>query len=221
MSVRIIPTADNSHTLFVPELNETYHSQNGAINEAEIVYIQAGLAHVATQKKDIRIFELGLGTGLNALLTWLHAEKNGLTIYYDAVEKFPISHAISTQLNYAHELKADNKLERLHTAPWEIQSRLSVHFELTKIHSDIYDSILPTHHYDLIYYDAFGPSKQAEIWEFKILERICKSIKPNGTLVTYCSQGQFRRNLIQLGFSIEKLPGPTGKREITRATKTI
>lgn len=219
MKTQLIQTSDHSHTIYLPEMDETYHSQNGAMEEALHVYIDAGLNHVARTKDVIRIFEFGFGTGLNALLSWIEAEKNQKQLLYDTVEKHPLPFEVYTQLNYDQQSNGNGKLAKLHEANWGEQTIFDSHFIFQKTDCDILDYPFPSNFYDVVYYDAFGPSKQAEVWEMAVLEKVCQSITKQGVLVTYCSQGQFRRNLKSLGFEIEKLAGPTGKREITRAIK--
>lgn len=219
MKTQLIQTSDNSHTIYLPEMDETYHSQNGAMAESLHVYIEAGLNHIAKTKDAIRIFEFGFGTGLNALLSWIETEKNQKQVFYDTVEKYPLPAEIHTQLNYDEQANGNGKLTKLHEANWGEQIIFDSAFRFQKTACDILDFPFPSSFYDVVYYDAFGPSKQAEVWEMTIVEKVCRAIAPNGVLVTYCSQGQFRRNLKSLGFEIEKLAGPVGKREITRATK--
>lgn len=219
MKTQLIKTSDNSHTIYLPEMDETYHSQNGAMAESLHVYVEAGLNHVVKTKDVIRIFEFGFGTGLNALLSWVEAEKNQKRIVYDTVEKYPLTSDVYTQLNYDEQATGNGKLAKLHEANWGEQIIFDSSFQFQKTDCDILDFPFITNFYDVVYYDAFGPSKQAEVWEMSVLEKVCQAIAHNGVLVTYCSQGQFRRNLKSLGFEIEKLAGPVGKREITRATK--
>ncbi len=219
MNAQLILTSDNSHSIYLPELDETYHSQHGALAESQHVYIQAGLMHVAQTKDSIKIFEFGLGTGLNALLTWQIAEEFSKKVVYDSVEKFPLPAEVYSQLNYESETSAECKLKIIHSSGWNETHILSPCYVFQKAACDVLDFAFPDLYYDLVYYDAFGPSKQSEVWEMPVLEKVCQAVVPNGVLVTYCSQGQFRRNLKELGFEIEKLAGPKGKREITRATK--
>ena len=221
MSYHIIPTGDNSFTIYIPELDETYHSRKGAIAESTHVYIQSGLEYISDKKKAVRIFEFGFGTGLNALLTWKYAEESELIVYYDSVEKFPLEKEVYSLLNYDAELNTPGKLTSLHEIPWNETFILSDHFTFQKHDLDIRDFAFPSEFYDLIYFDAFAPSKQAEVWSIDILEKIYESLSIGGVLVTYCSQGEFRRNLKTAGFTTEKIPGPPGKREMIRAIKQI
>lgn len=220
MRPQVILTSDNSHTLYVPELDETYHSQNGAVAESTHVYIEAGLHHIGKQQDVISIFEFGFGTGLNALLTWAEAEKTEKKILYHTVEKYPLLPETYVQLNYGDQLEEVDKLNMLHSSNWDEETHLSPNFKFKKVVCDIQAFPFRIAQYDLVYYDAFGPSKQSDVWAVPILEKVCASVRKGGVLVTYCSQGQFRRDLKSLGFEIEKLAGPKGKREMTRATKT-
>lgn len=219
MKTVVIETADQSHSLYLPELDETYHSQNGAIEEALHVYVQAGLEVVMQHKTTINLFEFGFGTGLNALLSFLKTEENKIALTYDTVEKYPLQPALYNLLNYGKLTNREEIFNKLHEAQWNKPESISPHFTLHKMQGDISNLILSESHYDLVYYDAFGPNKQAEVWEMPVLEKVCQSLSKGGVLVTYSSQGKFRRNLKTLGFEIEKIAGPKGKREMTRATK--
>ncbi len=219
MTHQIILTDDNSFTIFLPELDETYHSRKGAIAESLHVYIKSGLEFVANTKDRIKIFEFGFGTGLNALLSWQFAEANHKTIFYDSVEKYPLEKEIYSRLNYDKVIGTGKHLMDLHEANWNEAIILSDHFILQKFNTDINLVAFPKDYYDLVYYDAFAPSKQAEVWEFSVLNKIYDSMVTDGILTTYCAQGAFKRNLINLGFEVEKIPGPPGKREMIRAIK--
>jgi tRNA U34 5-methylaminomethyl-2-thiouridine-forming methyltransferase MnmC len=219
--MQLILTSDQSHTLYHSELDETYHSKGGAIGESQYVYIDSGLAHVAQTQDTIRIFELGFGTGLNALLTWMFAEIQGKSVLYDTVEKYPLAKPLYSQLNYGSQLGEEAKFQTLHTSTWNEQIIYSPRFTFQKYHLDVFDYAFPSAFYDLIYFDAFAPSKQEEIWAQTLLAKIAQSLKPGGVLVTYCSQGQFKRDLKAIGFELEMLPGPFKKKEITRATRAF
>lgn len=219
MDPQLILTADQSHTLFHPELNETYHSKGGAIGESQYVYIASGLEYVAPTRDQINIFEFGFGTGLNALLTWMYAKKHQKGIYYDTVEKFPLGKEVYEQLNYGEQLNETTKYTLLHSSPWSEEIILDPLFHFQKQALDIFDFAFPSSFYDLVYFDAFAPSKQAEVWAPSLLQKIHAALKPNGILTTYCSQGQFKRDLKEAGFILEMLPGPFTKKEITRAIK--
>lgn len=217
---QIQKTGDGSNTIFLPELNETYHSHHGAYREAMHVFIQEGIEH--QKKSSLSIFELGFGTGLNALLTWHHAIENNLTIRYHSVEAYPISTQMVQEINYPAYLpfpKALDYYRDLHDAEWNSPFELSPSFEFEKTHDKMEDMTLSTEAYDIIFFDAFAPNKQAELWSTIILQKMYDALKPSGVLVTYCSQGQFKRNLKAVGFDVENPAGPPGKREMTRGIK--
>jgi len=212
-------TADGSNTIFLPDLNENYHSFHGAIQEANHVFIKNGLDQF-TSTSEISIFELGFGTGLNALLTCMWAEKNKVKIEYVSIEAFPVPINICKKMDYPVHLdpSSPEAYSKLLEAEWEQLIPISTHFSIRKINSAIQEWT-NNQKFDLIYFDAFGPRAQSEMWELPILEKMFNTLEDNGILVTYCAQGQFRRNLKYLGFNVESLPGPPGKREMTRAHK--
>jgi tRNA U34 5-methylaminomethyl-2-thiouridine-forming methyltransferase MnmC len=219
---RIVLTDDGSHTLFIPELNENYHSTYGALTESLHVFIRSGLDCFAG-RKEISIFETGFGTGLNALLTALNAVKLGMKVWYFAIEMYPVDPHIVNQLNYARLLKdTENDAERLfsaiHGADWERMTEIHPFFHLKKMKGDMC-SFIPDAFYDLVYFDAFAPDKQPEIWTGDIMHRLVSAMKPDGIFTTYCVKGSVKRILRDCGLTLEKLPGPPGKREILRARK--
>jgi len=217
-----LETGDKSKTLLIPEWNETYHSHHGALTEALHVFILHGLKH--SNKTTVRIFEMGFGTGLNALLSLEYAHKNNLQVFYDSIEKYPLSYEEVKPLSYP-ELAELNHLEKefeeMHLAGWNETKKISDNFVLKKLHADISEPDLEPDFYDIIYYDAFGPRVQPELWSEEICRRLFQSLRPGGILVTYCAQGQFKRNLKSAGFEVENLEGPPGKREMTRALKVM
>lgn len=217
--LEIKKTADGSNTIFLPDLNENYHSFHGAIQEANHVFIKNGLDQFLLSK-EISIFELGFGTGLNALLTCLWAEKNNVKIHYTSIEAFPVPIDVCRIMDYpAHLDKPSSEVySKLIDAGWEQIVPISSHFSICKIHSSIQEWT-NNQKFDVIFFDAFGPRAQPEMWQLPILQKIHDAVKHNGILVTYCAQGQFRRNLKSLGFKVESLPGPPGKREMTSARK--
>ena len=223
----IIKSKDGSHTLFVPELNEHYHSTFGAIQESNFIFIESGF-HQLTQSNPypceapLRILEIGFGTGLNALLTQIEAEKLGQRVFYTAIEAFPLSPEIWSALNYPHQfcsLDYSPVFHHLHTADWNKAEIISSHFTLHKIHCRFEDFLPESNFFSLIYFDAFGPDVQPELWTAEIFQRIFNSLIPGGVLVTYSVKGDVIRALKSVGFQTEKLPGPPGKRHILRATK--
>ncbi len=217
-------TSDGSHTLFVPGLNEHYHSTNGALQESELVFIQNGLHHLAVCLKEINVLEVGFGTGLNALLTVLEAKKQRRKINYVAVEPQPVDAEILEKLNFASLIggtEAQGYYKKLHESSWTYPAFLSDYFILSKIQAKLEDITLRDEQFHLIYFDAFGPDVQPELWTEEIFTKLYKCMKPGGILVTYSCKGTVKRALKAAGFSIEKLPGPVGKREVLRAVKEI
>ena len=212
-------TGDGSKTIFLPELNETYHSSNGAVQESRHIFIQNGL-DLVEKKGAIRILEVGFGTGLNALLTAMWAEKNNQSIHYTGIEAKPLPPELCFQLDYPRHIgqNAEKIYYELINCDWEIENQLSTHFSIQKREMKIQDFVA-LEPIDLIYFDAFGPRVQAEMWDITILDKMFQSLNSGGSLVTYCAQGQFKRDLKAVGFSLESLPGPPGKREMTRATR--
>lgn len=218
MQRTLIPTSDGSHTLFVEELNETYHSTNGAVQEAMHVFIQQGLLWKAsTIEKGLAILEVGLGTGLNAWLTAIHAD---CKVQYVGVEAFPVEQDLLAALNYEKFFPEYARIfKELCSVEWGTSIDLTKHFTIKKLHQQIQLTELEINHFDLVYFDAFGPAVQKEMWSLEVLAKIHAGLKEGGALLTYSAQGQFRRDLKTLGFVIEALPGPPGKREMTRAIK--
>lgn len=223
MQIKIITTADGSHSLYIPELNEHYHSTHGAIQESKHVFIEAGLKHVAKKTSDIFVFEVGLGTGLNALLTYLESQSSGLKIKYTAIEAFPLEKEITEELNYVHLLDTENSaadvFRKMHSCDWEKEHRFSDSFLFKKIKKSLQEIVPEKERYDLVYFDAFGPPVQPEMWTEDLFSKLFAALKPNGALVTYCAKGEVKRTLKKVGFIVESLPGPPGKREMIRALK--
>lgn len=219
MEQKIITTNDGSKTIYLPHLDETYHSSHGAVQEAIHVFIKHGVQMV--EQNDIRIFEMGFGTGLNALLSYVESEKAGIHISYSGIEAYPVDLDVAMQMNYCALIGKEHqsKFEQLHKADWETLNQLSHLFSFEKIHAKIEDYLLEKEQVDVVFYDAFGPRAQEDMWKPEILQKMYDLLKPNGFLVTYCAKGQVKRDLKSLGFEIEPLPGPPGKREMTRAWK--
>lgn len=220
MKRTLIDTADGSKTIYIESMDETYHSIHGAVQEAQHVFIMNGL-QAFKEGDSIRVFELGFGTGLNALLSFEDAEKRKLNLHYIGLEAYPVEEELWKKMDYATKIGGETavKFDQLHRASWESESRLTDSFSLTKIEKRIQDYVIEKESIDLIYFDAFGPRAQNEMWEMTVLQKMYDLLKPNGILVTYCAQGQFKRDLKSLGFTVECLPGPPGKREMTRAHK--
>lgn len=222
MNRKLITTSDGSQTIFVEELNETYHSIHGAIQEANHVFIDKGLRLFKAGDK-VKILEVGFGTGLNALLTWLNARKLNLSIDYVGVEAYPVEDELIDSIDYYAQLEegAEECFKQLHKASWNVLEQLDDCFSLLKLHAKVESIKEINSTYDLIYFDAFGPNAQSELWNSDVLQKMNDLLKPNGILVTYCAKGQVKRDLKSVGFTIEALPGPPGKREMTRAIKTV
>lgn len=219
MKIRIIMTEDGSPSLLREDLYETYHSLHGAKGESEYVFIRHGLAFVAEKKTSaIRVLEIGFGTGLNAFLTWEFSKNNPISIQYESLEPIPISKEIYEQLEYSEE-DTDHKLfQQLHTVSWGHTHQISDRFSLKKLETTL-ELLEAEQPYDLIYFDAFAPSKQPEVWSLENLKKCFETLREGGVLTTYCAQGQFKRNLKEAGFEVETLPGAMGKKEMVRAIK--
>ncbi|PIB36891.1 hypothetical protein BFP72_16515 [Reichenbachiella sp. 5M10] len=223
--VEIFETKDGSHSLLLPEMNETYHSTHGALTEAEYVFLDKGVKYWRAQHPEassLRILEVGFGTGLNAWLTALVAEEMAFEIAYASLEKYPLDTEVLEQLNYASKLDRKGALEcfaAVHASPWGDWGSITDSFTLAKLHTDVLYYQIEEGSFDLIYFDAFAPSKQPEMWSMAVLTKMYDALKQGGVLVTYCAQGQFKRDLKSVGFQIEELPGPPGKKEMTRAVK--
>jgi tRNA U34 5-methylaminomethyl-2-thiouridine-forming methyltransferase MnmC len=215
-----LTTGDGSVTIHLPEWNEQYHSKHGAIAEAQHVFIRSGLQHIqATSNELIEILEIGFGTGLNAYLTLLEADTAGLEIKYTGVEAYPVAASEITQLNYSKLLGSSGKLfGLLHTSDWETVTPINSRFQLLKLNCFFHELEL-TSAFHLVYFDAFGPRVQPELWTEAIFMRMYTALKPGGVLVTYSAKGSVRRGMQAVGFNVERLPGPPFKREMLRATK--
>ena len=214
----LIVTSDGSHTIFVPEINEHYHSIHGAVQESLHIFIKHGL-EVSTANP-ISILEVGFGTGLNALLTAIHNTVENREVNYTSVEKYPIDADIINKLNH-HQFAGKKGKEifyMIHSAPWNTMVNICNNFNLKKIETDFTKEPLQGK-YDLIYFDAFGPDKQPEMWTKEIFNRISTLTNKNGIFVTYSAKGEVKRSLIACGFKVTLLPGPPGKRQMIRAVK--
>lgn len=220
MKIELQITEDGSHTLFVPELNEHYHSVHGAIQESKHIFIDAGLRKCS--KSEIKVLEIGFGTGLNAFLTALESEENNINISYTALELYPISLSDAKKLNFPKMLNTskENLFETIHAAKWEEPEVITPQFSIQKHCFDfsIPNNFTTEEKFDVIYFDAFAPEKQPEMWSLQIFQKIYSLCAPDAILTTYCAKGSIRRMLQEVGFHVERLPGPPGKREILRAT---
>ena len=218
LSRKIITTKDGASSIHIPEWNEQYHSTHGAIQEARHVYLESGLFFV--ERREISILEIGLGTGLNCFLTFLEAEKRAIQVNYTAYEAYPVTPEEVKQLNYIELLSKQHRtvFERIHRSKWSEKTALSGRFCFEK-RPDKFQTIDDVNQYDLIYFDAFGPRVQPELWTEAIFHNMYQSLKKGGVLVTYSSKGSVRRAMLSVGFKVEKIPGPPGKREMLRAVK--
>lgn len=219
--LQLIPTRDGSHSLLNTSLNETYHSRYGAVQESRHVFIESGLDYYIAQQSPsiISVLEIGFGTGLNALLTLQQADQQQLKIKHTTVELFPLDKEIWQSLNYAETESDKTDFCALHLAAWNEPIAISPFFEIHKIHQDVMSLRWAEKSFDLVYFDAFAPSKQPHLWEVPLLDRIVRSLKTDGVFVTYCAKGKLKRDLKSLGVTVETLPGPPGKREMIRALK--
>lgn len=216
----IILTDDGSHTIFLPHLNENYHSTFGAIEESKHIFIDAGFKTLINSHKVINIFELGFGTGLNALLTYFETKKT--KVNYTAVESNPLKESFYRKLNYPELFNKEYSKEvflKLHRSDWNKEIVLNENFTIKKLDDKIQNIKLADNSFDLVYFDAFAPDIQPELWTEQIFKKIASAMKTNGILLTYSAKGSVKRALKKSGFTVEGLPGPTGKREITRARK--
>jgi tRNA U34 5-methylaminomethyl-2-thiouridine-forming methyltransferase MnmC len=217
----IILTKDGSHSLLNKDMNETYHSIHGALQESVHVFIRHGLEYFlqSNQPESVSILEIGFGTGLNALLTIQHVLKNQFRCRYTSLEAFPIGEETWTKLNYAEALNMKDPFSQIHQAAWNAPVDVLPDFQFSKLHTTLQEVELKPQSFDLIYFDAFAPSKQPEMWTFDMLEKVVKAMKPGGVFVTYCAKGQLKRDLKSLELTVETLDGPPGKKEMVRATK--
>lgn len=222
MEKQLLKTGDGSTTLHLPKWDEQYHSKHGAIQEALHVFIKHGLQYFYEQEKPqtVSILEIGFGTGLNALLTYITADKiEDTAIRYTGLEAYPVGLDEIGLLNFSEQLTMDNSVfTKMHTSLWEQTEVISNRFSLTK-RKLRFEDFKEQEAFDLIYFDAFGPRVQPELWEKSIFQQMFAALKPNGVLVTYSAKGAVRRSMQEVGFTVERLPGPPGKREMLRASK--
>ncbi len=225
MKREIIITGDGSSTIHIPEWNEQYHSKHGALQEARHVFIDMGLIPVCEREdlNDISILEIGFGTGLNALVTWEEAQKQNKSINYTGVEAYPVALDEVEKLNFSKVLQQPLAIDffgKIHQSEWENKIAITKSFNLTK-QQKFFQDIIDIELYDLIYFDAFGARVQPELWSVEIFNKMYNALKNNGVLVTYAAKGSVRRAMLEVGFIVERLSGPPGKREMLRATKKI
>lgn len=222
MNLKIIKTSDGSDTIFNQDLNETYHSLNGSIKESELVYIRNGLEFFLDKKTtdSVRLLEIGFGTGLNFLLTKIFMEERNEKLFYHTLEPFPLPSGLLKKINYIEKL-GEGYRDIFDNSHRSIPNKtVNINEKITFLRSDLtLESIKFSKKYDVIYFDAFAPSRQPEIWKKENLKKIYSHMNLNSILVTYCSSGQFKRDLRGVGFDVDILPGPVGKREMVRAIK--
>jgi tRNA U34 5-methylaminomethyl-2-thiouridine-forming methyltransferase MnmC len=213
-NLSIVTTTDGSHTVKNESTGDTYHSVHGAVQESQHVFIKSGLEYFLTQhpKKEIKILEVGFGTGLNTLLTIQTFAD--LKIEYISLEPFPLSEEIFRELNY----EGKETLMALHTCEWNSPCIISENFSLTKLRSTLSEAKLPENHFDVVYFDAFAPNSQPELWTQDAFAKIKSAMATPSVFVTYCAKGQVKRDLKAVGFLMDSIPGPPGKREMIRAT---
>ena len=220
MKYELKHTADGSFTIYIPEMQEQYHSMNGAVTESEHVFIKMGFEKHPSSSPVV--FEVGFGTGLNALLTAAKAEIQMRPVTYIAIEKYPVETGLLNQLNYGKFIPktGDAIFSTLHQCEWNKPQQITPYFNLLKVKDDLINfKRLNEFQPDIVFFDAFGPDKQPEMWEQQVFSDIYRSIRDGGILVTYSAKGEVRRRLLTAGFLVEKLPGPPGKKEMLRAIK--
>lgn len=221
----IVLTADGSHSLFIAELDESYHSHHGALQESMHVYIHAGLEFAINQgRKSPKVFELGMGTGLNAFLTGMYSIQNKVKIIYHTIEKFPVDPDALHHLNYSSmkELKDYKDLiDKVIDAEWNKSININEYFEIQKIYGDFLDLKMEENSFDVFYFDAFGFRAQSELWSEVVFQKCFEMLRPQGVLVTYAAKGLVRRTMQKIGFEVSRIPGAPGKREMLRAIKPI
>lgn len=218
-TIKVIITGDGSHSLLNEALDETYHSRHGAVQESLFVFIEHGFNYLRLKNehpKPISILEVGFGTGLNALLTLTETTQDQTVVDYTSLETYPLQQDVWTTLNYPDPL---HLFGELHLAEWGKSIQINDHFTLLKLEKSLLTVELASQQFDIIYFDAFAPNKQPEMWELSILTKVVNTLKPGGVFVTYCAKGQLKRDLKALGLVVESLPGPPGKREMVRARK--
>ncbi len=211
-------TSDGSYTIFIPELDENYHSFHGAIQESQHVFINQGLNQFENLLLDV--FEVGFGTGLNAFLTYREVERKCININYTSIEAYPLdSKLVDTYISNFENQDDFELLKKMHLAEWGSGIQFSENFKFRKVNSKLELSEFSKESFDIIYYDAFGPRVQPEMWTCGLFSKMFEILRENGLLVTYCAKGQVKRDLRKVGFEVETCQGPPGKREMIRAWK--
>ncbi len=218
--MKLVTTKDGSQTLYVKSINETYHSLNGAVSESSHVFIRSGFNYLVNQGLNtIKLIEIGFGTGLNAFLTLIESIKYNIDVEYTALEPNPLDQNIIEKLNYGKYIghNDEDKFAKLHEEPWERKVEITENFTLLKLKVKLEAFDPESRKFNLVYFDAFAPSKQPEIWRLENLAKLFRSMEKRGVFVTYSAMGKLKRDLRTVGFEVESLPGPTGKREMVRA----
>jgi tRNA U34 5-methylaminomethyl-2-thiouridine-forming methyltransferase MnmC len=219
----LILTSDGSHSIFSDRYGVSYHSRYGAVQETQHVFIESALQFRAVELSELAVLEIGFGTGLNAFMTYLEALKQSLHISYTTIEAFPLNMDVVRQLNYAHVLDVPEEasvLHQMHAGPWGEMMHLHPQFSFQKEQIN-FEEIAYADQFDVIYFDAFAPNAQPELWEIPVLQKMYDALRPGGVLTTYCAKGSVKRNFRSLGFEVSALPGPPGKREMTRCQKPL
>ena len=217
----LIMTQDGSYTLYSKEHEVTYHSRYGAIQESNHVFIHSGLLPHLKKQDKISILELGFGTGLNVLLTWKNiVDIDTVHVDYHSFDVYPLPEDLLNACVYEDHLKIPTSISKnILTSDWDKLIEVDSRFKLTEHNKDILEETLTDNYFDIVYFDAFSPESQPELWSASLFEKIYESMTGQAVLVTYCAKGEVKRILKKIGFTLESLPGPPGKREMTRATK--
>lgn len=215
---RLILTEDGSHTLFDIRFDQCYHSVHGSLQESCRIFIELGIQDYVPKTDEIRVFEMGLGTGLNALLTWQWAQQHHKSVYYVSIEAYPITSSEAQQLNF-EALVGQSGLAQIHQVSWGTPIRLSPYFTFLKHQTLLQDFSVEGTLFDVIYYDAFAPRTQPELWTAETFAQVASFTRPGGCLVTYCAKSDVQRALRTGGFRVEKHRGPSGKRHVLRGVR--
>jgi tRNA U34 5-methylaminomethyl-2-thiouridine-forming methyltransferase MnmC len=220
--IKLILTEDGSHSLYIPSLRETYHSTKGALQESRHVFIHSGLDFLPDSEGELHVLEVGFGTGLNVLLVAEWALKNQRYVFMKTLEAYPLPDKLWRSINYPEKLDFPEAFiwwNSIHESEWNISVKINPFLTLNKQHIRLEDYVAEPSTYDCVFFDAFAPNKQSEMWAMKILEKIVICMKEGGNMVTYCAQGQFKRSLNSLELEVQTLDGPPGKKEMVRGIK--
>ena len=217
--IEIIETEDGSKSLLRKDIEESYHSHFGALNETNTIYVNYGFQYFCEQndKEDVNLLEIGFGTGLNAIATLKALNKRKL--FYQTIELYPISCDVANELNYGVSLGLKKEFALIHSSNWEEEIEINPEFRIKKCKADACNFDFPKDFFDVVYFDAFSPDKDSELWSEEMFAKVYESCKKGAVLTTYCCKGEIKRRMKKAGFIVSKLPGPKGKREILRAEK--